>query len=588
MEQPQSSIAQQITPADQLVHSSKFQTVRNCNNKAVLPNIPRSKKCRIVWQLLVDHAISYALTAIADVLAVYIKQFWKTVKQVSNHNETIHFMDDKEEITYNVDMPVHFSEFLAIKGHLSECVLHKEPCTTMADNVQVEEKLLEEDVEKIVEGVEDLDGNDFVDTLLLSDEDSGDRLEPGSHKDKPKEINDDDDDKKKDDKKEDADTHSLTPRSPRTDLSSEKAIDQELMVFVSPKPATLSQDQTKPTSSTRTNLLGKLTVSTTNDLIRDALPRMVNDVVTQDRESSQVVNTILNVHHIKSDSTATTTSDLQQQLYLKMKSDLQAQRDHDENQGNDAPLKGEKSAKMQNTSKNLKSVYDPVIDEDKVIPVDETPELIEEFQNVDKRVPTIFYHERMEAVLRDMLSNQDLRRPNPNALVFYGPQRNPNEPPRYLYNKDLFFLKYGNTEEKRLDYMERIVVMRENDKPYRFSEADFKYLNKNDIEDIKLPDQDQSHCSTSIFPGIEECNPFSIVYKPTTGLIYLNNKNEKRFMDLEELSKFCDATLEKVLKAVNMKIFETEFMKKTPPLGSLYLKIMKAYEKRDYEASKTS
>ncbi|GKE96941.1 hypothetical protein Tco_1581796 [Tanacetum coccineum] len=106
MEQPQSSIAQQITPADQLVHLSKFQTVRNCNNKAVLPNIPCSKKCRIVWQLLVDHAISYALTAIADVLAVYIQQFWKTVKQAPNHNETIHFMDDKEEITYTMDMPV--------------------------------------------------------------------------------------------------------------------------------------------------------------------------------------------------------------------------------------------------------------------------------------------------------------------------------------------------------------------------------------------------------------------------------------------------------------------------------------------------
>ncbi|GJS12701.1 hypothetical protein Tco_0407173 [Tanacetum coccineum] len=84
---------------------------------------------------------------------------------------------------------------------------------------------------------------------------------------------------------------------------------------------------------------------------------------------------------------------------------------------------------------------------------------------------------------------------------------------------------------------------------------------------------------TLIFPGIEECDPFSIIDKPTTGLIYLNNKNEKRFMDLEELSKFCDATLEKVQKEVKMKIFETEFMKKTPLLGSLDLKIMKAYER---------
>ncbi|GJY22099.1 hypothetical protein Tco_0394665 [Tanacetum coccineum] len=131
---------------------------------------------------------------------------------------------------------------------------------------------------------------------------------------------------------------------------------------------------------------------------------------------------------------------------------------------------------------------------------------------------------------------ENIRRPVPRPLVFYGPQRNPNEPPRYLYNKDLFFLKNENIEEKKyilslhkihakrflevdldekmnrwdrkefknfnedaritkvvrittdqphgLDFMEQIIVMRENDKPDSFSEADFKYLNKDDIEDL--------------------------------------------------------------------------------------------------------
>nr|GEV85515.1 hypothetical protein [Tanacetum cinerariifolium] len=84
---------------------------------------------------------------------------------------------------------------------------------------------------------------------------------------------------------------------------------------------------------------------------------------------------------------------------------------------------------------------------------------------------------------------------------------------------------------------------------------------------------------TLIFPCIEECESFSIIDKPTMGLIYLNSKNGKRFMDLEELSKFYDATLEEVLKEVKMKIFETEFLKKAPLLGSLDLMIMKAYER---------
>ncbi|GKA69865.1 hypothetical protein Tco_0775929 [Tanacetum coccineum] len=45
-----------------------------------------------------------ALTATADVPAMYIQQFWKTVKQVSNANNTIRFTFDKDTITYTVDM----------------------------------------------------------------------------------------------------------------------------------------------------------------------------------------------------------------------------------------------------------------------------------------------------------------------------------------------------------------------------------------------------------------------------------------------------------------------------------------------------
>nr|GEU97925.1 hypothetical protein [Tanacetum cinerariifolium] len=135
-----------------------------------------------------------------------------------------------------------------------------------------------------------------------------------------------------------------------------------------------------------------------------------------------------------------------------------------------------------------------------------------------------------------------------------------------------------------LDFMEQILVMRENDKPNSFSEADFKYLNKNDIEDLyylrwnkkvnyhetKLMNSlilfIKSHViwervhdfqlgiesyqvkvnlttPTLTFPGIKAYEPYSIVDKPNTGLIYLNNKDEKRVMYLLEIVKFYDATL---------------------------------------------
>ncbi|GKF91751.1 hypothetical protein Tco_0275452, partial [Tanacetum coccineum] len=73
-----------------------------------------------------------------------------------------------------------------------------------------EKKILEEDVEKLVEGGYEFDGDKFANTVLLSDEESGDRIEPGSHKYKPEEIVDDekkDDDDKHVDAYDDKDDH---------------------------------------------------------------------------------------------------------------------------------------------------------------------------------------------------------------------------------------------------------------------------------------------------------------------------------------------------------------------------------------------
>ncbi|GKC10327.1 hypothetical protein Tco_1007109 [Tanacetum coccineum] len=175
-------------------------------------------------------------------------------------------------------------------------------------------------------------------------------------------------------------------------------------------------------------------------------------------------------------------------------------------------------------------------------------------------------------------------------------------------------------QQHGLDYIEQIIVMRENDKPYTFSEADFKYLNKNDIEDVsylclnkkvnyrknKLLNSLMTFIRSYViwervhdfqlriesyqiiinltapmlkFSGVEACDPYSIVDKPTTGLIFLNNKNEKRTMYLVEIVKFCNATLERVLNEVKLKISETEFLKKAPLLGDLDLDIKKAYER---------
>ncbi|GKA70837.1 hypothetical protein Tco_0776976 [Tanacetum coccineum] len=126
-----------------------------------------------------------------------------------------------------------------------------------------------------------------------------------------------------------------------------------------------------------------------------------------------------------------------------------------------------------------------------------------------------------------------------------------DNPLEYFLNHGIVkVVRFTDDQQHGLDYMEQIIVMRENDKQNSFLEADFKYLNKNDIEDIEQK-----------------------------GLIYLYSKEEKRVMNLVEIVKFCDDTLERVLKEVKLKIFETEFLKKAQLLGELDLNIMKAYER---------
>ncbi|GJW62071.1 hypothetical protein Tco_0111406 [Tanacetum coccineum] len=398
------------------------------------------------------------------------------------------------------------------------------------------------------------------------------------------------------------------------------------------------------------DIVPKIASNATNDLIEDDLPTIVANAIKKEIEASQAVVPAL---------ISSSIADLKLWNVLK-----------DKFEKSSASASSCKDGQQQQQQQDWDAwVDDPVVDEDEVIPEDETPELIKEFHNVNKRVPTIFNRERMKETLRDMLSNQNL-----------------NEPSRYIYNKDLFFLKYENTEEKRyvlslhkihvipypeedleekmnrwvrkefkmfneearlsiqhwkdtwhkrmykinhrklkddpeeyffnykivevvrvitkqqhrFDFMEQIIMMRENDKPDSFSEADFKYLNNNDIEDIyylclnKKVNYRENNLLNSlltfirscviwervhdfqlgiesypikinltapmfIFPGIETCDPYSIVDEPRLGLIYLNIKEGKRVMDLVEIVKFCDATLEKVLKEVKLKIFKSEF-----------------------------
>nr|GEU40168.1 hypothetical protein [Tanacetum cinerariifolium] len=508
------------------------------------------------WEILLDHPLSYALTATTDVPVVYLQQFWRIVSKLLVENidnpfvalvniKTIEVFMNKvgcqgvvdkihiplrpylrvlqyttgdvriqgmlipnafltEEIRATDDFKEYQTVFMKVdvimnqqqpvvstqRTHRSTPRAHRTPTLTLSP----QEKKRKQSARKSSSPHKSLKITIRQQKVVKEnkdDDDSENRLEPESHKEKLEYI-DDDDEKgvEKVDKAEGGEmgilearteetqtTIPTPPRSYRTNMERKcvrtkqfwknKQVNQVLHLGVS-----------------------QLAEQATEELIENNLKPCIAAVIIEDRDAFRsevpdLVSQEFNAHapkiiedHFKNYEV------LKRKFEMSSTSNTSCRDDnihshHDDHQEDDAPPEGEKRVKRQKASKSSKSAREEtVIDEDEVILEDETPELITELQDVDIRIPIIFDYERTRATLNDALSNQlknaekyayhleqtmnfmenqivwesrqeDIRRPVPKPLVFFGPQRNPNKPPRYLYNKDMFFLKYGNTEEKK-------------------------------------------------------------------------------------------------------------------------------------------
>nr|GEX80825.1 integrase, catalytic region, zinc finger, CCHC-type, peptidase aspartic, catalytic [Tanacetum cinerariifolium] len=446
-------IAQHVIPAVQLI--PKYQPIRRCNDYAVLQSIPCSPKCKFVGKILLDHPLSYALTATANVPDVYLQQFWRTMSKVRDTEDTIKFLLNIEQFIYTVDMfrdtlnlpvenpekpfvtPANIQTIEAFMNKTMFKVFNR--CLTTRTSRHDQTKInilqlfhvvvnvdyaallwwdfmnnvfqkkeaikLEEDYHSIkddvllvsvyatrnvlVRGM--LISNAFLTTKIRetddfrestprairsptltaspqgkkrkqsagesnsqdkllritirqqkvvkrdhNDDESGDRLEPGSHKEHPKIVDDDDDkvEKRDDDlgsleiRAEETQTTIPTPPSSlRKILSSDKKVDQELTNAV-----------VIPTTITSKRSHSKHRISSKYSHLPGALRRM-----------------------------------------CKRQGDDDIHSHHDDHQEDDAPPEGEKRVKRHKALKFSKSAREEtVIDEDEVIPKDKTLELITE------------------------------------------------------------------------------------------------------------------------------------------------------------------------------------------------------------------
>ncbi|GKE21952.1 hypothetical protein Tco_1433464 [Tanacetum coccineum] len=57
---------------------------------------------------------------------------------------------------------------------------------------------------------------------------------------------------------------------------------------------------------------------------------------------------------------------------------------------------------------------------------------------------------------------------------------------------------------------------------------------------------------TLTFPGIYDMEPYIMITKPLVGFIYQNNQLKNRFMDYQEICKFCDTKMNRVLERLKL------------------------------------
>ncbi|GJU47817.1 hypothetical protein Tco_1217372 [Tanacetum coccineum] len=189
---------------------------------------------------------------------------------------------------------------------------------------------------------------------------------------------------------------------------------------------------------------------------------------------------------------------------------------------------------------------------------------------------------------------------NSHAKIFYiRKQQEPRKPKEEVYSNSKIvqiiktYWELGHEHKlHEHKFITEIVARRANGCIVSITESDYKNLNKNDIEDIYLliinhkvndyaetgllwslsvfiwstviwervqdfqlgvesyQQQVNLNAPTITFPGIKKYKVFSIFSEPVYGIIYKNNKKEKRVIRHQEVHKFCDATLKRVLEGL--------------------------------------
>ncbi|GKD37334.1 hypothetical protein Tco_1257541 [Tanacetum coccineum] len=342
-------------------------------------------------------------------------------------------------------------------------------------------------------------------TFEKDDDDSEDRIEPGIHKDNPEFVNDDDDDKVEEKQSDDMGSFEIrneeaqitipTPlSSPRKILSSDKKTYQELTDIVSVLTTTTSKHSQV-----------KKRISSKYSHLPSAIRRMEDDFHSQ--------------HDEHQDDDAPPEGEKRAK---RGKGSKRSKSIRDEVIPEDETH--ELIAEFQNVDKRVPAIFDRARMEatlrdslnnqtrnakEYAYHLKQSTNFMENqiYGNTEERKYILSLHkihaeEFPEPDLEETLNrwvrkefktfNEDARlsiqhwKDSWHKRVYKQNQKKVKKNPKDYYSNHRIteVVRIITDQPHGLDFMEQILVMRDNDKPYSFFEADFKYLNQNDIEDL--------------------------------------------------------------------------------------------------------
>nr|GEW18209.1 hypothetical protein [Tanacetum cinerariifolium] len=418
----------------------------------------------------------------------------------------------------------------------------------------VDEQLMDVDIEKLVKG-EETDTVKFADDMLNSQEDPGTRIDSRSHKESPnaKKVTD-----------YMAVDEKVEEESAEASLIRRK-VKEKLQELMASKP-------TSSSSKSKTNhykhIKGAITrmrkqygymfhhmktlfipskdmytiAKTVEVTLKLVVPRMVNETTDQNMKDNlpMVVSKGIKLEQKKTKAGI-----------ASMVADA-----------------GESSTKSQRTSK--KSTYTRGESSASQIMEESNPSGF-----VLKNNKCLMHGMKLKSYMKSQIvwesrkEDLTLKIPKEPTLVFQSRKRNPNAPPMVLLNKDLFYLKNGKSKMRKGQLKKR-------DNP------DEVYSYQRIVDLIRVQyDQGygQEFMKDIVLKRVDgEQKSYTITFLPFIGLIYENSKKEKRIMDIDEISKFCNATLKKVLKNVKKINLDVKHGYADPALSKDVANFMKFYK----------